>query len=83
MLGRPRTTELRDVVDALIYVASTGCQWRQLPKDFPPHSTVQGNFYRWAEAGSTSSVWFSCPQAANDEADQSGAKVGRRDGAKA
>ena len=50
-LGRPRTTELRDVVDALLYVASTGCQWRQLPLDFPPYSTVQGYFYRWAEDG--------------------------------
>ena len=50
-LGRPRTTDLRQVVDALLYIASTGCQWRQLPKDFPPYSTVQGYFYRWAEDG--------------------------------
>lgn len=50
-LGRPRTTELRDVVDALLYIASTGCQWRLLPKDFPPYSTVQGYFYGWAESG--------------------------------
>jgi transposase len=50
-LGRPRTTDLRSVVDALLYIASTGCQWRQLPKDFPPYSTVQGYFYRWAEDG--------------------------------
>ena len=50
-LGWPRTTDLRQVVDALLYVASTGCQWRQLPRDFPPYSTVQGYFYRWAEDG--------------------------------
>ena len=50
-LGRPRTTALRHVVDALLYIASTGCQWRQLPRDFPPYSTVQGYFYRWAEDG--------------------------------
>ena len=43
-LGRPRTTDLRDVVDALLYIAATGCQWRMLPKDFPPYSTVQGYF---------------------------------------
>ncbi len=49
--GRPRTTDLRHVVDALLYVASTGCQWRQLPREFPPYSTVQGYFYRWAEDG--------------------------------
>ncbi len=46
--GRPRTTELRDVVDALLSMASTGCQWRQLPKDVPPYSTVQGYFYGWS-----------------------------------
>ena len=48
-LGRPRKTALRQIVDALLYIASIGCQWRQLPKDLPPHSTVQGYFYRWVE----------------------------------
>jgi transposase len=38
--GRPRQTDLRDVVDAVFYVLRTGCQWRYLPKDFPPKSTV-------------------------------------------
>jgi transposase len=50
-LGRPRKTHLRAVVNALLYMASTGCQWRALPKDFPPVSTVQGYFYRWAQDG--------------------------------
>ena len=50
-LGRPRTTELRAVVNAILYLASAGCQWRALPKDFPPVSTVQGYFYRWAKDG--------------------------------
>ena len=48
-LGQPRKTDLRRVVDALLYIASAGCQWRQLPKDFPPYSRVQGYFYGWAE----------------------------------
>jgi putative transposase len=47
-IGRPRTTELRAVVNAILYMASTGCQWRQLPKEFPPYSTVQGYFYDWS-----------------------------------
>jgi transposase len=34
--GRPRTTRLRDVFDAILYIATTGCQWRMLPNDFPP-----------------------------------------------
>lgn len=50
-LGRPRTTDLREVVNAILYMASTGCQWRQLPKDFPPYSTVQGYFYDWLRDG--------------------------------
>ena len=36
-IGRPRTVELRSVVNAILYMASTGCQWRQMPKDFPPY----------------------------------------------
>jgi len=38
--GRPRTHSLRRVVDAILYVNKTGCQWRRLPKDFPPWETV-------------------------------------------
>ena len=50
-MGRPRTTELRAVVNALLYMLTTGCQWRQLPKEFPPFSTVQRFFYRWRDDG--------------------------------
>jgi len=50
-LGRPRTTALREVVNALLYMLTTGCQWRQLPKEFPPFSTVQRFFYRWRDDG--------------------------------
>ena len=50
-LGRPRTTVLRAVVNALLDLLTTGCQWRQLPKEFPPFSTVQRVFYRWRNAG--------------------------------
>lgn len=50
-IGRPRRTDLRLVVNAILYMASTGCQWRQLPKDFPPYSTVQGYFYDWSRRG--------------------------------
>jgi len=51
LLGRPRTTVLREVVNALVYMASSGCQWRMLPKNFPPFSTVQGYFYQWRNDG--------------------------------
>jgi transposase len=50
-VGRPRTTELRDVFDAILYLATTGCQWRMLPNDFPPVSTVRRYFYDWRSSG--------------------------------
>jgi transposase len=50
-LGRPRKVDLRAVMDAILYLLGTGCQWRALPKDFPPRSTVQGYFYRWRDDG--------------------------------
>ena len=49
--GRPRTTDLRDVFDAILHVATTGCQWRMLPNDFPPVSTVRGYFNAWRSDG--------------------------------
>ena len=50
-LGRPRTTDLREVVNALLYIATTGCQWRMLSKDLPPCSTVQRYCYEWRALG--------------------------------
>lgn len=47
--GRPRQTDLRAVVNAIFYIAQTGCQWRMLPKEFPPFTTVQGYFYQWRD----------------------------------
>ena len=55
-LGRRRTTDLRRVVDAIFYMASSGCQWRMLPKDFPPPSTVQDYFYLWRDDGTWKTV---------------------------
>jgi putative transposase len=49
--GRPRTTDLRAVMDAVLYMASSGCQWSLLPQDFPPPSTVQRYFYDWRDSG--------------------------------
>ena len=54
--GRPRKTDLRRLVEAILYMASTGCQWRAIPKEFPPYSTVQGYFYAWRDEGRWSSI---------------------------
>jgi putative transposase len=48
-LGRPRKVDLRTIVDAILFILTTGCQWRALPKDFPPRSTVQYYFYLWRD----------------------------------
>ena len=50
-LGRPRETNLRAIVDAILYIARTGCQWRLLPKDFPPYQTVYDYFRSWRFLG--------------------------------
>ena len=50
--GRPRSTDLREVFNAVQYMLGTGCQWRALPRCFPPFTTVQSYFYSW-RAGNT------------------------------
>lgn len=49
--GRPRTTCLRDVVNAIFYVNRGGVAWRMLPKDFPPYQTVYRYFCAWRKDG--------------------------------
>ena len=49
--GRPRADRDARRLDAILYIAQTGCQWRMLPKEFPPYSTVQRYFYRWRNGG--------------------------------
>jgi transposase len=49
--GRPRKTDVRDVLDAILYIVCTGCQWRYLPIDFPPKSTVWRYFDQWRRDG--------------------------------
>jgi putative transposase len=47
--GRPPKWSLRTIMDAILYILATGCQWRALPKDFPPFTTVQHYFYDWRD----------------------------------
>jgi transposase len=49
--GRPRTTEIRAVINAILYLDRTGGQWRALPHDFPPWSTVWSYFRTWRTDG--------------------------------
>lgn len=45
--GRRREVDVREVLNAIFYVLSTGCQWKALPKDLPPKSTVHFYFMLW------------------------------------
>ena len=64
--GRPRTAELRRVVNAIFYPLSSGCQWRMLPRDFPPKSTVYDYFRDWREDGTWQRLHHALYQRARD-----------------
>src|SRR5437763_14843849 len=49
--GAPRTTDLREVVNAILYRLHNGCAWHALPHDFPPEGTARDYFRRWRRDG--------------------------------
>lgn len=49
--GRKASVSRREIVNATLYVARTGCQWRLLPREFPKWSTVYSCYHRWAWSG--------------------------------
>jgi putative transposase len=51
--GRPRSSDLREILNAICSVVRSGCPWRLLPRDFPPWPTVSDSFRKWRNAG----VW--------------------------
>jgi transposase len=61
--GRPRKYELRRIVDALLYVVKTGCQWRQMPVNFPPWQSVYQQFRTWRDGG----VWECAAKALREQ----------------
>jgi transposase len=54
--GNKRTVDVRVVVNGLLYILSSGCQWAALPKDLPPRSTVNDYFRRWDEDGTLAHI---------------------------
>ena len=49
--GRPVTVSRRAIVNAILYLNRTGCQWRMIPNDYPNHSTVRSYFDQWGWDG--------------------------------
>ena len=70
--GRHRTVVVREVVNGVMYVLSTGCQWRYLPKDLPPKSTVHDYLTRWNYDGTIErmhhALYVQCREAAERQA---------------
>ena len=54
--GRKREVEVREVMNGVMYVLSTGCQWRYIPKDLPPRSTVHDYLTRWNHDGTIEEI---------------------------
>ena len=70
--GRKREVDEREIVNAIMYVLSTGCQWRALPKDFPPRSTVWHYLDLWSYDGTLERIhhelYVKCREKAGREA---------------
>jgi putative transposase len=49
--GRPRTVNMREIVNAILSILKSGCQWRMLPHEFPPWPTVWTYFRTWRKNG--------------------------------
>ena len=66
--GRKRDVDERDILNAILYVLSTGCQWRALPKDLPPRSTVHGYLRRWDDDGTLHTIHHALYQKCREQA---------------
>jgi len=68
--GRPRTTNMREVTNAILYLLGTGCQWRALPKDFPPRTTVFEYLDLWEWDGTLERLHHALFLATREQADK-------------
>ena len=77
--GDKRTVNIREVVNGMMYVLSTGCQWRAMPKDLPPRSTVHGYFDLWDWDGTLDRIhhelYVKCREAIGREASPTAAVI--------
>jgi transposase len=77
--GNKRHVNLREVVNGLMYILSTGCQWRALPKDLPPRSTVYDYFDLWSWDGTLDrihhSLYVRCRETEDREASPTAAII--------
>src|SRR5688572_32112570 len=65
--GRRRRVDVRAVLDGILYVLESGCQWRHLPKDLPPRSTCHAYLQLWAWDGTLERIPYQLYQRARSE----------------
>jgi len=68
--GRKREVDVREILNGLMYVLSTGCQWRYIPKDLPPRSTLNGYFQRWDYDGTLGKIHYTLYQKCREQVDR-------------
>lgn len=77
--GNKRTVDEREIVNGLMYILSTGCQWAALPRDLPPRSTVNDYFRRWDYDGTLDRIhhalYVRCREKAGREASPTAAII--------
>jgi transposase len=77
--GRHREVDVREVVNGIMYILSTGCQWRAMPKDLPPKSTVHDYFSLWQWDGTLDRIhhalYVQCREQAGREASPTAAII--------
>ena len=66
--GHPRTVVIREVLNAIFYLLRSGCAWRLLPHDLPPHQTVYGYFARWQKDGTWDQIQTTLRERAREPA---------------
>jgi transposase len=65
--GRRREVDVRDVLNGIMYVLSTGCQWRYIPRDLPPRSTLHDYLQRWDYDGTLGKIHFELYQKCREQ----------------
>src|SRR5690242_18174119 len=79
--GGKRTVNMREVVNGVMYVLSTGCQWRYIPKDLPPRSTVNGYFCLWGWDGTLEKIHHTLYMKCREQAErESSLRIPRQSG---
>lgn len=68
--GRRREVDIREVLNGILYVLSTGCQWRAVPKDLPPSGTIYDYLRRWEYDGTLGKIHYALYQKCREQVER-------------